>query len=98
MMLYWKNVTSDKNEKETFRIPNMAVTTILPLNQMLLLQRSTVLKCMMALWSSDRQFASGAEGSRFKSLGKALYMHFLTTLMCKRSARLWQHIRVTHHL
>ena len=51
----------------------------------------------VALWSSGRQLASGSGGPGSKSvlcqvddesLGKALYMHFLTPLMCKTSTRL----------
>ena len=48
-------------------------------------------------WSSGRHLASGSGGPRFESwlcqvdvesLGKTLYMHFLTPLMCKTSTRL----------
>ena len=49
---------------------------------------------IVALWSSVRHLASGSGGPGFESwlcqvdiesLGKALYMHFLTPLMCKKS-------------
>ena len=61
-------------------------------------QRSTYTDRIGALWSSGRHLASGSEGfeSWFESwlcqddveyLGKALYMHFLTPLMCKTSTR-----------
>ena len=43
---------------------------------------------VVALWSSGRHLASGSGGPGFESLGKALYMHFLTPLMCKTSTRL----------
>ena len=45
-----------------------------------------------ALWSSDRHLALGSEGPGLdswlcqvdvESLGKALYMHLLTSLICK---------------
>ena len=51
----------------------------------------------MALWSNGRHLALGSGDPEFeswlcqvdvKSLGKALYMHFLTPLMCKTSIRL----------
>ena len=51
----------------------------------------------VALWSSGRHLASGSRGPGFESwlcqvvvesLGKALHMHFLTSLMCKKSTRL----------
>ena len=57
----------------------------------------------VALWSSGRHLASGSEGLGFESwlcqvdvesLGKALYMHFLTSLMCKTNARLMPEWRV----
>ena len=53
--------------------------------------------CIVALWSSGRQFVSESEGPGFESwlyqvdnesLGKALYMHFLTPLMYKTSTQL----------
>ena len=51
----------------------------------------------VASWSCGRHLASGSEGPRFESwlwqvdfvsLGKALYMHILTPLMCKTITRL----------
>ena len=52
---------------------------------------------VVALWSSGRHLASRSGNPGFESwlcqvdvesLGKALYMHFLTPLMCKKSTRL----------
>ena len=57
---------------------------------------SKVCVCV-ALWASGRHLASGSEGLGFESwlcqidvesLGKSLYMHFLTSLVCKTSTRL----------
>ena len=51
----------------------------------------------MVLWSGGRHLASGSGCPGFESwlcqvdfesLGKALYMHFLTPLMCKKSTQL----------
>ena len=51
----------------------------------------------VALWSSGRHLALGSGGLGFEywlcqvdveSLGKALYVHFPTPLMCKTSTRL----------
>ena len=51
----------------------------------------------LALWSSGRHLALGSGGPGFESwlcqvdvesLGKAIYMHFPTPLMCKTSTRL----------
>ena len=51
----------------------------------------------VASWSSGRHLASGLGGLTFKSwlckvdtesLGKVLYMHFVTPLMCKTSTQL----------
>ena len=61
------------------------------------MQKSIEFKFLVVLWSSGRHLASGSGGPGFESwlcqvdvesLGKALYMHFLTPLFCKKSTRL----------
>ena len=60
-------------------------------------KNARVSQTIVTLWSSGRHLALGSGGPGFESwlcqvniesLGKALYMHFLTPLMCKKSTRL----------
>ena len=70
--------------------------TITQISRLLSVQPIGLVRCV-ALWSSGRHLASGSEDPGFESwlcqvdvesLGKALYMNFLTPLMCKTSTRL----------